>query len=87
MIGILLFPFRLLLALLGLVVWLLVVLPLRVVRLPMRILGFRGTLGFAAGAAAGLLAAPGDGSETRRRLRERIDGARSSRGGSVGLGR
>lgn len=63
--SVILFPFKLVFAV--------VLLPLRIVQLPLKLFGFRGTLAFAAGVGVGLLVAPRPGEETREMLRERYE--------------
>jgi hypothetical protein len=63
--NLLLFPFRLVFALL--------LTPVRVVRMPMKIFGLRGTVALGIGVGIGMLVAPRPGSETRRALRDWYD--------------
>ena len=65
MIALLLLPFRLVLfALLT---------PVRVVRIPVKLFGFRGACALGLGVGIGVLVAPGPGAETRQRLRQMYD--------------
>lgn len=77
MMRILLLPFRL--------VFLLLVLPLWLVRLPLKLLGIRGAIAFGVGAFVALLTAPGDGADMRRRLRERFEEVQANRASLGGM--